>query len=640
MSQPPPEASAAYIEGVPLRAGPLRLIFDHGDLRYLRLSGREVIRRIYAAVRDRNWGTVPGRIQNLRVNSKNDCFNISYESEHTDGEIAFVWNAEISGDSSGTIQFAFDGEARSTFVRNRIGLCVLHPLDCAGQRCKVQRAEGTQLETVLPRLVGTEQPGKDVYDLGIFSHEVEDEVWARLQFEGDLFEMEDQRNWMDASFKIYSTPLRLPFPVEIKTGTRIRQAVTLTIEGIDRAEPLVTIDEEPPVRVELDLASELPRPTLGLCVNSFREGYPSTTVERLKQLNLSHLRADLDLAGDWERALAHAQWEASALKLPLELALTIPPNSTAPNIAGLKKWAEANACLIKRWLIFAAGAESTTAETFELAKSELGKSGPVGVGTNGDFYELNQFRPPWEHAAFVAWSMNPQVHAFDDLSLAETPETVPAQVQSASAYFPGKPLVVSPVTLKPGFNAGATSPESTPHPHELPPRVDPRQRTLLGAAWTLAVLNQLSQSRADHVTLFETVGWLGVIERSEGAPNRALFPSLPGLPFPVYFVLRFFNEFPEAKIVPTKSSRPHDVTVLALRNGRRLRLICARLSTGGSFQLQLTGLPPGRAISRVSLNSANIELALSDSESFLRNRRAGGPHQLSPHEIVCIDLEL
>ena len=39
-----------------------------------------------------------------------------------------------------------------------------------------------------------------------------DDVELELLFEGDLFEMEDQRNWTDASFKTYCTPAgaRLP----------------------------------------------------------------------------------------------------------------------------------------------------------------------------------------------------------------------------------------------------------------------------------------------------------------------------------------------------------------------------------------------------------------------------------------------
>ena len=53
-------------------------------------------------------------------------------------------------------------------------------------------------------------------------------IELKLLFEGDLFEMEDQRNWTDASFKTYCTPqsarlsVRRPWPVE-----RFSQKVTI-----------------------------------------------------------------------------------------------------------------------------------------------------------------------------------------------------------------------------------------------------------------------------------------------------------------------------------------------------------------------------------------------------------------------------
>ena len=42
-----------------LRAGPLSVVFEQGELRSIGLGDREVINRIYAAVRDRNWETAP-----------------------------------------------------------------------------------------------------------------------------------------------------------------------------------------------------------------------------------------------------------------------------------------------------------------------------------------------------------------------------------------------------------------------------------------------------------------------------------------------------------------------------------------------------------------------------------------------------
>ena len=146
-------------EQKPLRAGPLSLIFEAGDLRYITLGTRELVRRIYGAVRDRHWGTVPGRLKDLVLSSDNDQFRVSYISEHCEADVDFVWRADIEGQPDGTITFAFAGEARSTFARNRIGLCVLHPMDeCAGLAATVRRTNGTQVEGRFPELVAIEQP--------------------------------------------------------------------------------------------------------------------------------------------------------------------------------------------------------------------------------------------------------------------------------------------------------------------------------------------------------------------------------------------------------------------------------------------------------------------------------------------------
>ena len=49
--------------------------------------------------------------------------------------------------------------------------------------------------------------------------------------EGDTFEMEDQRNWTDASYKTYVRPLALPWPYTLAKGTVIEQAVRLSVHG-------------------------------------------------------------------------------------------------------------------------------------------------------------------------------------------------------------------------------------------------------------------------------------------------------------------------------------------------------------------------------------------------------------------------
>src|SRR2546422_772396 len=152
-------------EPVPLRAGPLSLIYQAGDLRYVKLGEHEVIRRIYAAVRDRNWGTVPARLENVEVDSREDSFRIRYDAEHKEREIHFVWRGEITGGQDGTIRFSFDGESKTTFLKNRIGFCVLHPIhECAGAPCRVQYVNGDTATLSFPKLVAPEQPVQGMHD--------------------------------------------------------------------------------------------------------------------------------------------------------------------------------------------------------------------------------------------------------------------------------------------------------------------------------------------------------------------------------------------------------------------------------------------------------------------------------------------
>ena len=121
-------------ERLPLRAGPLTLVWENGDLRYIKMGGVEVVRRIYVAIRDRNWGTAPNAMSNLVMDVGADAFRITYDIENRLNEIHFTWHGEITGAADGTIRMSMDGVAQSTFMKNRIGYCILHPDDIAGAR--------------------------------------------------------------------------------------------------------------------------------------------------------------------------------------------------------------------------------------------------------------------------------------------------------------------------------------------------------------------------------------------------------------------------------------------------------------------------------------------------------------------------
>jgi len=76
--------NALFLTGTPdlpstppeLKAGPLSLIFEPGlgFVRYIRFGEHEVLRGIYAAVRDKSWGTVAPKVSNLKTVTTPDGF--------------------------------------------------------------------------------------------------------------------------------------------------------------------------------------------------------------------------------------------------------------------------------------------------------------------------------------------------------------------------------------------------------------------------------------------------------------------------------------------------------------------------------------------------------------------------------------
>src|SRR5215212_963727 len=112
---------------VALKAGPLTMQFEPltGFLRYIRIGDHEIVRAIYAAVRDGNWATVPPQLHNVQQEITKDSFRLSFDVRCQQPGIDYFWRGRITGESDGSISYSFEGEARSAFERNRIGICVL-----------------------------------------------------------------------------------------------------------------------------------------------------------------------------------------------------------------------------------------------------------------------------------------------------------------------------------------------------------------------------------------------------------------------------------------------------------------------------------------------------------------------------------
>jgi hypothetical protein len=616
-----------------VRAGPLTAVVDGFDLRYVSAGGIEIVRRIYAAVRDRYWNTIPGHTLAYDVEDRDDSFTVRFTVCHRSRDVDFTWDGGIEGSAEGAIELWLDGAADDDMLFNRIGFCILHPYrQTRGRPYRAHTPEG-DISGEFPRLIGAQRFENGIY-LPLFPSfdrldiDLEAGGTVCFEFEGDLWEDEDQRNWTDASFKTYCTPIKLGFPHELPAGGRITQRVRVSLAGVMQGAAETPASA---LRVGRPLGRRLPRLGLG----SASDGAPLSEreLDLVRALGLDHLRVDVHptVAG-WEEGLRRGRSEAERLGWGLELALFLQDAEPLPHVAQILAGAR-----VDRVLVLVEGAQTATPdETTPASFVDSGRNGLAATlpgalfagGTDLYFTELNRTRPDAERMDAVFYSIIPQVHAFDDLSLIETLEAQAETVESARSLAAGKPVVVSPVTLRRRFNPHATGDEAEPEPGQLPDTVDARQPSLLGAAWTLGSIKYLAEAGVASATYFETAGWRGVVEREAGAPLPEAFASSPGQAFPLYRVLACMGEWKDAKLLECSSSQPLRVVGLSVARDGGGALLAANLQAD-PVMTRFEGLT-----GRMTLRRLNDATAPDWSEPQLLEDPS---LELGPYEIIRID---
>ncbi len=261
-------------------------------------------------------------------------------------------------------------------------------------------------------------------------------------------------------------------------------------------------------------------------------------------------------------------------------------------------------------------------------------------GTEIYFTELNRTRPEAETWDGLCYSLTPQIHAFTDVDVVENLDAQAETLRSAHAIAGGKPVIVSPITLRRRVNVHAAGdPPPTP-PGELPDEVDVRQSSLLGAAWTAGSAKYVAEAGAAAVTYYETTGWRGVVERSAGSELPERFRSRPGETFPLYHPLADAIEWRGAEVLGCESSDLLAAVGLAVRPADGgLRMLVANL-TPAEQAVVVSPLDGELRLRRLNEETAakagaSPEAFRSESEAV----RADGALELklAPYEVVRID---
>ena len=609
-NEPPPRRTL-------LRAGPLSALWEGGDLRAVRLGDVEILRRVYVSARDENWDTIPALLTNVSTDVREDRFIITYDAVNSSRNLELQWHATITGEPDGTITLSMDGQAMRDFSYCRIGFCLLHPLaEYCGQSYTGISPEGP-VSGNLPTRVAPQRYEGGFYlplfpSVSSFAVPLKKDIEVKFAFEGDLFEMEDQRNWTDGSFKTYCTPLSLGYPFQAHAGQSFKQKVTLTVQG----RPMRGTARSSAVQLHVGPSLRRPLPQIGLGAASQEEALSSREAELLGRLRLDHLRADLHLAKDTvDRQLARAERECSLLNCGLELAVFVADDAER-QLHSLALGFPLTVP-VSRVLVFHETEPATAAKWVKIARSTLGPripNVPICGGTNLNFAEINRWRPELSELDGVAYAINPQVHSFDERSLVENLEGQRDTVISAQVFCGKRPVVISPITLKPRFNPDAIGPEPPPFPGELPSAVDGRQMSLFAAAWTVGSIKQLAEAGASSLTFYETTGWRGLKETDGGCPLPGVFRSFPGMVFPVYHVFADVADLKDKELISCNSSDPLKIQALAVQTGESLHMLVANL-TDEPQQCAIAPVGAGRALVR-TLDASRALQAMTHAEEF------------------------
>jgi hypothetical protein len=572
-----------------LRAGSLTCLYLAGALRHISSGETEILRMIYPALRDPDWGTVPGTISDEQIDENRDAFSIRYKCWYREGGIDYLSSVQISGGKDNSLAFSMEGEALSSFRKNRLGLNILHPIrECAGRMCKVCTPGGKEYSARFPVDISPLQPMKDIRSM---AWTLAGEIHASLEFSGEVFEMEDQRNWTDASYKTYCTPLDLPFPATVEKGEKLKQTVYLKVKA-----GITEIHHDGANRVMLAGSKTLPGfPDVGLCRSSETLSMHPKDIELIWEAGFRHYRVDLHLYREgWTGILSGGAGEAIALGLALEIGVFFG-DGHASQLAALLKEMRKYKCPVARFLVFTRDHihdEQLSAALIPVLRTAYPGAG-IGTGTNGNFADLNRNRPQTGLPDFLAWPVNPQTHAVDPHTMVENLEGQRDTVVTARGFSEDKAICITPVTLKPRFNPEAKAEEKgAVQGARLPSRFDPRQASLFCAGWTLGSFKYLAESGVRSITYFETSGRGGIIHGFNETLSPEVFMAECGDLYPVYFLFRELLKFRFHRVRITESSHPLRFSSLLLAD-RDERIMALANHTETRQQILL---PPGMKI--------------------------------------------
>lgn len=459
-------------------------------IRNVTYQGAQIIDLLYTAIRPWDWSTLDPDQHTETVEVENEECKITITDLFA-SSMQGVTTVTVKPGGKFTVGYELTGLGR--YEINRWGVCFcLHTGDWMGSTVRASGANYNLIKDISPQRV------IDGVTQGLFPASNEMEFIApnnrslKVSSAGKVLEAEDQRNWTDNTYKIYSGSLSEPRPFVIDKGTVWKQQVDfeVSVPGGSIKDGSQIIARE---------ISALPR--IGVQFNEEPLLERDALEQALSVLDIDHLRIN-------EESLS-SQKIATISKSGLTLEAALLSSFSGAELANEIERLSSRVPAGSRLLIHREGREIVQAQDLPENKS-LNTYIP-----GSDAYLVDLHRNKFEFGDSVSYSMVPTVHSSDPETIFKTLYT-----QTESIEFV-KREIASQVTISPITFSTRGNPE-TGHSRQArinfaQPEMAKQIRDLSAAAWTLGSIYALASAGAYSGTWHELFGEFGIIYSQNNA---------------------------------------------------------------------------------------------------------------------------
>jgi hypothetical protein len=201
----------------------------------------------------------------------------------------------------------------------------------------------------------------------------------------------------------------------------------------------------------------------------------------------------------------------------------------------------------------------------------------IGGGMFSFFTELNRKQPPLDSLGLVTFTTVAIFHAGDDRSAMEGLESLPYLAKTVRSFIGDKPYHVGPSAIGLRMNPYGEAPMPNPgNIRQAMNGMDPRQRGLFGAAWSVGFVARFVKGGASALTLGSGTGEFGIAYAKQDYA-QPWFDENGGV-YPVYHAIKGLAQLRGHPMLDLEISTPDELQAIAARRDSGLELWVANLT--------------------------------------------------------------